>query len=126
MSLLSFCNSDLAEDRTASFAYWYATAVHTGTKHLLETAKTDGEIPEAWGPTPDMIKRRGSKVASPVQGYTHPTAERGQLVTEIFTAFETGVTELPNTVDGMGAIGFSKDLLETYLKVKATSTEDMQ
>ena len=65
---------------------------------------------------PDMDEGYVGKLTAPFCRYTDTATECTELVADVEPEVEAGVGEFPHTVDTMGTVGFSKNILKAHLK----------
>ena len=65
-----------------------------------------------------MVESNFRKLASPLGGYADATTESGELVADVFPECETGVGELPDTINTVYAIGLCYDVLKVDCTLK--------
>lgn len=109
---LALLHPDLTEAQGTHFTEG-ATATHDdGSVDLLPAADADGEVADAGGPAPDVVERGHGEVAAPRQRDAHATKQGQELVTAVLATFKATECALPDTVDGVDAIGLSQDVFK--------------
>jgi len=53
---------------SASFAAWNKQGSQAGIQDSLDDTQADGQLSDAWGPVPDVVESKTSKVACPAEG----------------------------------------------------------
>jgi len=108
---------EIVEQLAASLAEWVKAAVDAHAVQLLETSAVELKDLEAWGHVPDVAEGDLGELAAPLGGQADSTAEGHDHVAAFLAAVEAFVGVGPNAVHGVGALGFSEDILEHDLKV---------
>jgi len=91
--------------------------LEAGTIELLCTAAIDLADSQAWGYVPHVVEGDEGKLSSPFHGDTDSKEESKELVAAVLTAVEAAVRALPHTVEGVGAIRLTENIVESNLYV---------
>jgi len=105
------------EQLTAALAQRIQAAVDAHAVQLLHAAAVELEDLVAWGDIPDMAEGNLGELTSPLRGQADTAAEGHEHVAAVLAAVEAFVRVGPHAVDGVGALGLSKDILEGDLQM---------
>jgi len=97
------------------FKEWLQTTLEAGTIELLCAAAVDLADSQAWGHVPHVIEGDEGKLSSPFHGDTDSKEESKELIEAVFTAIEAAERALPDTVEGVGAIRLTENIVESNL-----------
>ena len=67
---------------------------------------------ECWGNVPYMVESDVGKFATPLGGDTATEKQGQQFVAKVLPELEAAIGQFPHAVDTVGAIRFTKDIVE--------------